>query len=420
MLHLKCSPKTPKLAQLGWTLLVLLAALIATEIAEAQALSPRIAPQTRPSTASSASAPTTASAANPSGIENLAIDTTKCTTDIETTKKLVKQEIMKSIREAQAAGYQPSISYEKSPSNSMQARVEARGSSQADRLTNSLFAAIQNPKDAANAASEKLAGSANRRASIEMYARCEGDDPVPRKILENKIYLGSQRSACASVGDMGINSSQIYQTDMPANKVVVRFARAKMTSTAKNTVTFCAYDRRSCASPDNYQAYDFSNFTPTLGREYFIEDTTDFGMLASAYMRGKMVNRSAMKISPINICGSRVYMVTAFQNGGGLGFDRSSLIGLVAPINGKTIVLGDLSAQGYTKGTYPLEFPKKWDDTRNAVLGEVDPQTRQASGGYYAIANLVGSTERTFMGEVISTGASSRPAVTTAQRGVAQ
>jgi hypothetical protein len=394
--------RAPQMAHVGWTLLVLLAALIATEMAEAQivqqANSPRTAPQTRPTQTKTA---VTSATASPSvaGAENLPIDTTKCTTDLDTTKKLVKQEIIKRIREAQTLGYEPSISYEKASTNSTPARVDARGSSQADRLAGALFAAIDQPSNAANAASEKMSGSPNRRASIEMYTRCQGDDPVPRKILENQVYFGNQRSACSTVSDMGMNVAQTFQTDMPANKVVVRFARAKMTSTTMNEVTMCGADRRACQNPENYQAYDFTSFNPVVSKEYFIKDTTSFGGLASLF-KGKMVNQSVIKISPINVCGSKVYMVTAFQNGGSLGFDRSSLVGLVAPIGGKTIVLGDFSAQGYTQGSFPLIFPQKWDETRDVVLGSIDRASGRPTGGYYAIADVIGSKERPVMGEV--------------------
>jgi hypothetical protein len=195
---------------------------------------------------------------------------------------------------------------------------------------------------------------------------------------------------------------------MAADKVMVRFARAKLTSTEKDTVSFClpAAGDPNCRKPENYGPIATPNITPTMNRTYFFEDSIVFKKTVlgiSLQAPTPMVNRTVMKISQVDVCGKKAYLVTGFGNGGEAGFDRSSLLGLIAPVGNKTIVIGNLSAQAAKAGSWPISFAESYNkEAMESVFGVNTPG--EAPSGYASLAAMIGSTERPVLGELGGSG----------------
>jgi len=139
-----------------------------------------------------------------------------------------------------------------------------------------------------------------------------------------------------------------------------------------------------------------------MNRAYYFEDTSVFKatVMGITLQSGTpMVNRTVMKISQVEVCGKKAYLVTGFGNGSEAGFDRSSVLGLIAPIGGKTIVIGNLSAQAAQPGSWPISFAEKYNkETMESVFGLNTPNMPPT--GYAALATMIGSSERPILGEI--------------------
>lgn len=310
--------------------------------------------------------------------------------DIANEEKLVKQQIVKAIRDAATEGFKPAISLETSASSTATtARVEARANLQATRLASALFAGIRTPASLGSEASKAMFGNSKRRASLDMYSMCASDNAL-NKVIENQTYYQPiEGQACADHTEpvtMGMNVSQVFQTKMPPAQVKDAFARELLMPSDSVKVTVCTdpgaqINSNACRRDSAvYQEMSAASFEPKTGQDYFLNTQRNF-------ITSNMVNKSTMKITELTICGVKSYLVTGFGNGHNLGFDRSSLIGLIAPIGGKTLVLGDASLQAYhtaasQKTSWPLWFPYYPKDAISSGLGV-----------YNELASLIGSQE---------------------------
>lgn len=353
------------------------------------------------------------------------LDATKCS-DAKTDQDNFKNEIVKRIRAAESAGLKPSLSYEigDRTATTEVRQVDARASQMADRAAKMLFAAMANPAKPTQAAASALGQNPNRRIFMDMYVRCPGRAGEIKQIVQNQYYFADDSGSCpgdANPVDMGMNVTQIFETKLPAKIVTDRFAQSKLKSSDIDTVTVCLPPQTDCASAQSYeelpQAWDISKFSPNPRVTYYIQDSTKLSSNPfKAMIAGSMVNRTALRITPVSICGTKVYLATGFAVGNELGFDRSSLVGVIAQINGKTMIIGEASVQSFDSNSKPVHYFARdyFKDTMEGIFGTIDPATRQETGSYASIAKLIGSTERPVMGEI-----GGRPNMTYARHPVA-
>lgn len=377
-------PLQPSLDRAGWTFLILLVVAVTASLAEAQT----------------------------SGGGETAIDKLKCS-DIQGSERLLKEQIVKQIREAQSNGFKPALGYEGAGEDlgSLQSRVESRAAKQASELSRALFASVNQPSAPGDAASQVLNGDPKRRSAMAVAVRCSGQDRTPRTVIENHQYFTEINRPCnggSTPQDFGMNVTQVFQTDLQPAQVRDRFARVTLRSSNDNKMTVCTLDgaegRTGCRNPQNYSEVDVPDFSPKPNREYYLRSEKkmcgEVPILGYQCSPTPMDNRVTFKVSPVDICGARAYLITGFANGHNAGFDRSSLIGLIAPVGGKTLVLGDFSAQSWTAGSWPLELPKHTQSAMDAVFGELDRRNHQMKRGYIDIAEMIGSRERPIMGQI--------------------
>lgn len=314
------------------------------------------------------------------------IDKSKCT-DLAAAQEQLTNDIKKEIRDAEAKNYRPAYGYE-----SGNIDLETRAQKQAALLAKSLIASLNKPDAPASAAAEAMFGDPTRRSTFQMYARCGSESAKPRRMIDN--HRASAGCGSAQTVDVGMNVSQVFETQMSASDVMVRFARSKMRSSEKNTVGICSGSASDCdKSGAKYsEVKDASNWTPTLNKDIYTEDRTSVAIY-------EMVNRQVLKVRTVDVCGAKAYMVTAFGNGQTEGFKRSSVIGLIAPTSAnKTVIVGDGStfALGNSLPAKFLDYPDKAMDT---IFGKIEDG--RPVGGYLEIASLIGSREKTYKGMLV-------------------
>jgi hypothetical protein len=381
--------------------LLLLAGLTVTSIANAQTGAVPATKPAAPAKAPAAAAPAVAST-------SAGIDRANCDGDLKVDEAKLRKSIIAAIQKG-AKNYSPAIAYEdQSNAGTLQVTnqgINQRAEKQAQALSSALMAAVESKENPANGASKSLFKNEKRRASLDVRMRCTGRDPQPVRYIDNqKINQSCGGSGISffspSPQDIGINITQVYQTSWSSEKVATAFARAKLESDADNTVRACMGERNSCMSPANYRQINSERFVlddKTMNRDVFFVDSTKIQAGMSP-----MVSYSAMRVSKVPVCGSDIYLLTAFGNGHKLGLERSSLVGLVARIGDKTVVIGNGSAQSWKidqDEPWPLWLPKDPSGLQRKALGGLHPDTREEQG-YLAIARKIGSTEKTYNGIV--------------------
>lgn len=324
----------------------------------------------------------------------------KCSDGVERAQKLLKAKIILAARAANTERYLPSMSYEADNSTgyTREQKIDFRAEDQANKIIAGLFASAQavarNPAaSVADAASLAMTGDAKRRATVEMYNTCRPNEQ-PVRVVSNNLYQPHPED-CQNSVSMGINSTQVFQTRRSPEEVKNSLARYLVSAPG---VTVC--ESKQCDLQGKHSARNPSSFQPKLNQDYFLRTTV-------AMKGSNMVNDAVMKMTEVDICGTKAYLVQSFGNGGSLGFDRSSVIQLIAPVGNQTLVLGDASAQAYRDPSsnqtvsWPLWFPVSKIGLLGISMAAPITDTPKALFDIYPlVARQIGSTEQVMLGKI--------------------
>jgi hypothetical protein len=317
--------------------------------------------------------------------------------DISEARETVEEKIVDLIKAAHAKGLKPAVPYDdQMVFDRMRAAdaIDVSANHFAKKVSDGLFAAVESSRrsNIAAAAATEILGAQSRRGTLDLFARCANYNGLPKQVVSNNAY-DPNHTSCPGNGyhkDIGVRVLQIFQTNVPALKAVSQFVQSKLQSNSDNTVSICRSDLATCKSGQGFtpiSEHAAANMKLNFRTDYVLQDSTSF----STFM-APMVNRYVMNIQPLDLCGSRIYLLTGFGLSQSLGFDRYTLIGLVAPVGGKTLVIGDFAGQSLNDGRdnkWPLWFPSKANDLQTKIFQ-----------GYAEIAEIVGSQERPVMGEL--------------------
>jgi hypothetical protein len=307
----------------------------------------------------------------PTGIDKL-----KCP-DVANLQEQAESLILRAITEQQSAirRTKPAQSYEQDAKNPRGSRMK----NQVRDVAKALVSAINNQQAAAKTASFALNGDAKRRATLKVYSQCYGEQI--HTVIENAKFV--QNIGQCNQGDgpvsVGINATQVFQTDSSTEQVQRAFVK-KVVEPDETQVM-------SCESPCGAYKQRLPAGFPKSGHDYLFRTQKDFGFGHS------MANETALRITKIPLCNSEFYLVSALglpQRSGDRGFDSSALLGVVAPIGGKSLVFGSLAAQAYRGGgdkPMPIVFLEYHERFINDIFAK-----------YNSIGSMIGSKERTVNG----------------------
>lgn len=315
----------------------------------------------------------------------------------EREKEAVRALLVKLIRDANDSktGYKPADQFNKPSPLTDDASIDAQARAQASKMADALFAAINNPENPADAASEIMSGGdPKRRTSFRMDVRCKRATTTKQFGDNDSALLTPLTCGSAGFGAVGFEVGQVLQTRKPAKDVVDTFARASFMS---ESVKKCDLNREECRDPANYSAIP-ADFKLQVNKEYFVQDTTEI-------LPGKspMVNRNVFTIHPRRICGARAFVITGFGNGGSRGFDRSTLLGFVVKVGGKTLVIGNFAGQSQAvangpiptdQDPWPIWFPLDYKKTATTILTDKVAQLIEAEEDQPLVLGRVGGPER--------------------------
>lgn len=315
----------------------------------------------------------------------------------EEEKEGVRALLVKLVRNANDSriGYKPADQFDKPSPLTDDATIDAKARAQASKMADALFAAINNPENPADAASEVMSdGDTKRRTSFRMDVRCKGSSSTKQFGENDTALLTPVTCGTSGFGEVGFEVGQVLQTKKPAKDVVDTFARASFMS---ENVKKCDLNREECRNSMNYATIP-ADFKLQVNKEYFVQDSTEI-------MSGKspMVNRNVFTIHPRRICGARAFVITGFNNGGSRGFDRSTLLGFVVKVGGKTLVIGNFSgqSQAVAQGPFPTDndpwpiwFPLDYKRTANTVLTDNVAKLIEAEEDQPLVLGRVGGPEK--------------------------
>ena len=316
--------------------------------------------------------------------------------DVSEARETVESKVVELIKAAHSKGLKPAVPYDDQMVYDQMRSADAIDVSAqhfAKKISDGLFAAVESSRRSiAGAAATEILGAQNRRGTLDLFGRCPNQRGLPKQIVSNSSYDPNVVS-CPGNGyhrDVGVRVLQIYQTNTPALTAVSQFVQGKLQSTSDNTVSLCRSDLATCKAGQGFQpisAHQAANMKINFRTDYVLQDSTSFSSFMSP-----MVNRYVMNVQPLDLCGSRIYLLTGFGLSQSLGFDRYTLIGLVATVGSRTLVIGDFAGQSVNDGRdnkWPLWFPSRSKDLQTKIFD-----------GYGAIAQLIGSQERPVMGEI--------------------
>lgn len=295
------------------------------------------------------------------------------------------------------------------PFDGQQGKAQAANklSDQAGQIAKALVAAVNQPETAADAASEILNGSdqlkarGTRRASLKMYEGCYGQDgrsvDVHPVIVNNQVADTGHRCASAQAYSSSIEATQVFQTKKSPEQVRDAFTRGLATPTQGGNTTINICIQGKC---QNQQSTLPAGFPNAEGRtDYRMRADQRFGEGIELMAGYRMINETNLRISQFPVCGTPVYLVSVFglPNAAGTpdankGFDNSTLLGVIAPVGDKTLILGSISSQSFRKSS-ESPMPLVFLDYPEKIVKEVFDK-------YKAVGNLIGSKEATNNGEI--------------------
>jgi len=367
------NPKEQNMKRVLWTLAALLLTLIAASMADAQT-------------------------------PEKTIDKAKCG-DIERLTKQIQSEILRKTQEVQSSIKQvrPAIPYDGQPGKGQAAN---KLSEQASQLAKALVAAVNQPRSAAEVASEILNGSdqlkarGTRRASLKMFEACYRQDgrsvDVIHIIENNQVVDANHRCASGQAASSSIEATQVFQTKKSPAQVRDAFTRSLASSSQGNTtVNICV--QGNCPNSQGGLPQGFPDYRNQT--DYRLHADQRFGKGIELIAGYRMINETNLRISQFPVCGAPVYLVSVFglpNNDNtpvaNAGFDNSTLLGVIAPVGDKTLILGSLSSQTFRK-TSESPMPLVFLDFPEKVVTEVFDK-------YKSVSSLIGAKEATANGEI--------------------
>jgi hypothetical protein len=391
--------------------------VLATGFAYSFTMMLSISPSYAQSTPSAQSAPQPAKPAAPAVAAAPAtqgIDKFKCG-DIEKLQDQLKNDILRATQEVQSTIRQvhPALAYEMASSQSSVNSSGPKLASQANQIAKALVAAIKAPSNAANAASDSLNGSdashapGSRRASLKMYQECSPDDGTTNTsrtmVIENqKVAQSIGNCGESELLSSGLNATQVFSTVKKPDQVKDIFTRNLVMSNDTTSVSIC---KQPCSSPVLSLPSGFPDSNPQKPADYRLRTDQHFASGGKAFLADltgvntHMVNDSNLRVTQLPVCGTNVYLVSIMSlpspvgsTSAERGFDNSTLLGVIAPVGDKTLILGSLSAQSFKRGgeaPMPISF---LEHSRELVSDVFDK--------YNAVARAVGSTDRTVNGQL--------------------
>ena len=313
---------------------------------------------------------------------------------LENDQQHLKDSIAAIVKDAQTRKLLPALAYDGYNIDRMtiSQRANLKAEEESKKLSAALFAAIAQPETPAQLAAGVVTNNPSKLSIYSLKERCPALRGQPVASAECHGDSGGSMTAFTHEPiDMGINVSQVYETQTNSMQVIQAFMKEKLTSTSANTVSVCSGPLETCRqSPGFYfdqNAQKIVKKDIEIGREYYVQDKTTVGRFG--LLTAEMTNRSALKVTEItNVCGGSVYLVSAFNTGGESGFDHASLLTVVASVGSKTLVVADFSAQAsdLTSGGgdgYPLKFPANEATVNDMIIK-----------GYDGIAQMIGATDR--------------------------
>ncbi len=299
------------------------------------------------------------------------IDKLKCP-DIANLQEQAESLILRAITEQQSAirRTKPAQSYEQDTKNPRGSRMK----SQVRDVAKALVSAINNPLSSVKPASFALNGDAKRRAALKVYSQCYGEQMSTA--IENAKFAQNIGQCAQGDGPMsvGLNATQVFQTTSSAEQVQKSFVK-KMVEPDETQVM-------SCESPCGAYKQRLPEGFPKSGHDYLFRTQKEFGFGYS------MANETALRITKIPLCNAEFYLVSALglpQHPGDRGFDSSTLLGVIAPVGGKSVVFGSFAAQVYRGGgdkPMPIVFQEHHERFINDVFAK-----------YNSIGAMIGSKE---------------------------
>ena len=314
---------------------------------------------------------------------------------LDSDQQLLKDSITALVKNSQQRGLLPALAYDGYNVDrlSPQQRLNLKVEEESKKLSSALFAALNKPEAPADAASGIIANNPSKRSSYSLKERCPANRGVPQSSAQCFGDAGDVGSTSPrDPVDMGVNISQVYETDFDSMSVIQNFMKTKLTSAASNEVAICPGSLDQCrTTPQGFSpaiAAKVIQKPIEIGREYYVQDTTTLKKVAGGLMSIQMTNRSALKVTEIkNICGGSVYVVSAFGLSSDKGFDHTSLLTVIANVGSKTIAVADFSAQAADRTAgggngWPLSFPANEVDLNETIIH-----------GYNGVAQIIGSRD---------------------------